>query len=112
MGKYGVNLDALDHVGVPAVRDGIRKGRLVVIDEIGKMEMASPAFRQAVEDALESPVPVLGTILQASHPWADRIKTHPSVRLIDVTLANRESLPAELARMLAAPQPRRTTRKL
>jgi len=111
VGKYGVNLDALDHVGVPAVRDGIRKGRLVVIDEIGKMEMASPAFRQAVEDALESPVPVLGTILQASHPWADRIKTHPSVRQIDVTLANRESLPAELARMLGAPQPRRTTRK-
>ena len=102
VGKYGINLDAIERVGVPAVEDAIRKGHLAVIDEIGKMELASSAFRRAVEEALDSPVTILGTILTASHPWADRIKRRPGVRLIEVTIATRESLPRELAATLAS----------
>lgn len=100
VGKYGVNLDALDGVGAPAIRDAVHRGSLVVIDEIGKMEMASPAFRQAVEEALRSPVTVLGTILAASHPWADPIKTSRGVRLIEVTEGNRDALPGRLEALL------------
>ncbi len=102
VGKYGVNLGALERLGVAAIRAAIRAGRLVVVDEIGKMEMASPAFREAVEEALQGPAPVLGTILAAPHPWADRIKREPTVRLFEVTLANRASLPDELAALLGA----------
>lgn len=105
VGKYGVNLDALDRVGVPAIREAVRQGRLVVIDEIGKMELASATFRQAVEEALQSRATVLATILGASHPWADRIRLHPAVHLIEVTRANREPLPAQLAALLNAPPP-------
>ncbi|MFQ5829510.1 MAG: NTPase [Candidatus Methylomirabilia bacterium] len=102
VGKYGVNLDALDHLGVPAIRGAVRSRRLVVIDEIGKMEMAAPAFREAVDEALKGPAPVLGTILAASHPWADRVKAHARVQLIEVTPATRESLPRRLAELLAS----------
>lgn len=101
VGKYGVDLDALDRVGVPAVRAAIEAGRLVVIDEIGKMELASAAFREVVEAALGSSVPVLGTILAAPHPWADRIKASPGATLVEVTRENRDALPAELAGRLA-----------
>jgi nucleoside-triphosphatase len=97
VGKYGVDVETLERLGVPALRSAIEAGRLVVIDEIGKMEMASAAFRQAVEEALASPAPVLGTILAAPHPWADRLKAMPSVTLITVTPANRDTLPGELA---------------
>jgi nucleoside-triphosphatase len=107
VGKYGVNVAALDRVGVPAIRAAVRRGELVVIDEIGKMELASPAFREAVEEALQSPAPVLGTILAAAHPWADRIKRARGVRLIEVTAANREALPAELAALLTGTWPPR-----
>src|SRR5262245_15817345 len=65
VGKYGVDLETLERIGVPAIRDAVQARRLVVIDEIGKMEMASAAFREAVEEALASPAPVLGTILAA-----------------------------------------------
>jgi len=101
VGKYAVDLETLDRLGVPAIREATRARRLVVIDEIGKMEMASAAFRQAVEEALASPAPVLGTILAAPHPWADRLKAMPSVTLITLTPANRDTLPGELARQLA-----------
>lgn len=102
VGKYGVNLEALDRVGVPAIRRALRQGRLVVIDEIGKMELAAPAFREVVGEALRAGVPMLGTILSGPHPWADAIKSNPLVHLVEVTAANRESLPRELAGRFAA----------
>jgi nucleoside-triphosphatase len=106
VGKYGVDLDALEAVGVPAIYAGIALGALVVIDEIGKMEMASAAFRQAVEAALASPVPILGTILRAPHPWADGIRRHPAVQVVEVTPATRDALPRDLAARLGPRDPR------
>ena len=102
VGRYGVNLEALERVGVPSIRTGVRRGDLVVIDEIGKMEMASAAFRSAVEEVLAAPVIMLGTILESPHPWADRVKGHPAVALVEVTAANRESLPDRLAGLVTA----------
>jgi len=101
VGKYGVDVEALDRIGVPAIRGALRRRARIVIDEIGKMEMASPAFCRAVEDALAAPVVVLGTILRAPHPWANRIKRHPGVDLVEVTLANREDLPGRLAALVS-----------
>jgi nucleoside-triphosphatase THEP1 len=63
-------------------------------------EAASDAFRAAVEETLAGEGRVLGTILRAAHPWADRIKAHPGVTLIEVTVANRATLPGELAERL------------
>lgn len=102
VGKYRVNVAAIEQVAVPAVREAIERGWVVIIDEIGKMEMAAPAFRQVVEEALERPVTVLGTILTAPHPWTDRVKAHPAVRLVEVTPVNRDSLPGYLAGLAAS----------
>jgi nucleoside-triphosphatase len=97
VGKYGVDVEALDRLGVPAIREAVGRRALVVVDEIGKMEMASPAFGRAVEEALAADVTVLGTILGAAHPWADRIKRGRGVRVLEVTPANRDGLPEQLA---------------
>jgi nucleoside-triphosphatase len=92
VGKYGVDVGSLDRVGVPALKDAVRERDVVVIDEIGKMELLSPSFRDAVEEALESGKRVLGTIMLASEPWADRVKRRPEVWTITVTRLNREEV--------------------
>ncbi len=89
VGKYGVDIEGLDRVGVAAVKDAIKGCDLVVIDEIGKMELFSPYFREAVLEAIDSGKKVLGTIMLASHPWADEIKRRPTVATISVTRMNR-----------------------
>jgi nucleoside-triphosphatase len=96
VGKYVVDVEALDRVGVPAVRAAIERGAVAVIDEIGKMELASAAFRQVVEETLATDVPVLATIMLASHPWADAVKRRADVELIEVTPATRDALPDRL----------------
>ncbi|TEU11665.1 MAG: NTPase [Anaerolineales bacterium] len=89
--KYGVDLVSLEKVGVTAIQHAIVVSDYVVIDEIGKMELFSAAFKEAVLAAVESDKLVLGTIMLRSHPWADAIKSHPQVNLIKVTVANRDT---------------------
>jgi nucleoside-triphosphatase len=98
VGKYGVHLDELDRVGVQALQAAVTRPRvsLVVVDEIGKMELFSPAFREAVQAALDGPKPVLATVMAGSHPWADRLKARPDTVLLHVTRANRHTLPEQV----------------
>jgi nucleoside-triphosphatase len=82
---------------------------VLVIDEIGKMELALPAFRRAVRAALDSPKVVLATVMARSHPWVDKLKAGDGVVLVEVTLANRQALPerilAWLSQLLGAEVP-------
>ena len=89
--RYGVDLVSLERVGVTAIQHAIAVNDCVVIDEIGKMELFSAAFREAVLVAIESEKFVLGTIMLRSHPWADAVKAHPRVNLIKITEANRDT---------------------
>ncbi|MBS1253597.1 MAG: Nucleoside-triphosphatase THEP1 [Anaerolineales bacterium] len=94
--KYGVDVAALDRVGVPGIRRAVKTDALVVVDEIGKMELFSDAFKQAVLDALESESSILGTITQGRHPWANRIKQRDDVEVLKVTVQNRDALVDQL----------------
>lgn len=87
VGKYGVDIDSLDRVGVAALRR-MAQDDLMVVDEIGKMELFSAEFREAVLNLITSGRKVLGTIMLDAHPWADNIKRQPYVRLIELTRAN------------------------
>lgn len=86
--KYRVDTDVLDRVGVSALRMAIRESELIVIDEIGKMELFSTQFREAVTQALNSGKKVLGTIMLSAHPFADLIKRHHQVETLLVTRGN------------------------
>ena len=100
LGKYRLDLSALEAVGVGAVREALRRGRLVVIDEIGPMEIRSPVFRDAVNEALDSKAPLLATIFARPLPFTDVIKSRQDVVVIEVRPDNRERLVSELAKRL------------
>jgi nucleoside-triphosphatase len=87
VGKYGVDMAALEEVGVASLDRAVAGGDLVVIDEIGRMELFSAAFRESVRQAVEGGHRVLGTVMQAPHPFADAIKAHPRVRLLSLSRA-------------------------
>jgi nucleoside-triphosphatase len=94
--KYGVDIQNLDSVGVTAINEAIEKSDLIVIDEIGKMELFSPHFREAVLKAVDSSKKVLGTIMLSPHPFADGIKHHPGVKVIELTRANHDEVLREI----------------
>jgi nucleoside-triphosphatase len=94
--KYGVDIDSLDRVGVSALNQAAQECDLVVVDEIGKMELFSVKFREAVQGIINSGKRLLGTIMLQSNPYADAIKRQPQVNLITVTRTNQDQVLKEL----------------
>jgi len=101
VGKYGVipeNLnEAINEISQTIVQN---TPKCLLIDEIGKMELFAPQFREIVLAALNSSLPVAATILAKPHPFCDTIKKRQDVRLIEVNRQNREKLPEELYRLI------------
>ena len=94
--KYKVDIDSLNKVGVSALRQALKESDLIVIDEIGKMELFSPQFREAISQTIDSDKKVMGTIMLSPHPFADEIKEHPEVKTLVVTKANRDEVLREV----------------
>jgi nucleoside-triphosphatase len=97
VGKYGLDLSALETVGIEALRTAVRARQLVVIDEIGPMEIRSPIFRDVVNEAFNSGAPILATITARSFPFTDAIKKRDDVTMIEVRRNNRDQLVSELS---------------
>jgi nucleoside-triphosphatase len=97
LGKYGLDLSGLEAVAVRAVRNAVQKQKLVVIDEIGPMEIRSAVFRDVVNEVLESDVPLLATIFARPLSFTNGIKSRPDVLLIEVRRDNRDRLVSELS---------------
>ena len=94
--KYGVDVQNLDNIGVAAINQAIAESDLIVIDEIGKMELFSSHFREAVLKAIDSGKKVLGTVMLSPHPFADDIKRHPGVKVIQLTRADHDRVLREI----------------
>jgi len=94
--KYKVDVDSLNKVGVSALHRALEESDLIVIDEIGKMELLSYQFKETVLQAMNSSKKVLGTIMLSSHPFADEIKRHPEVKTLLVTSTNNSQVLKEI----------------
>lgn len=100
--RYGVDVDSLERVGVSALNRAVTECPLVIIDEIGKMELFSEGFKEAVLSLISSGKHILATIMLSPHPWADAIKQRPGVKVVKVTRANHQQVLEELQSWLKA----------
>jgi nucleoside-triphosphatase len=94
VGRYGVDLEAFERVALPALA-GVKEEELVVIDELGKMELASGAFRSVVSEVFGGRAPVVATVQVARHPFTDALRRDAEV--VRVTRGNRDELPTRIA---------------
>ncbi|TET44570.1 MAG: NTPase [Dehalococcoidia bacterium] len=100
--KYKVDIGSLNEVGVSALSQALKENDLIVVDEIGKMELLSSQFQEVVLQAIESGKKVLGTIMLSPHPFADEVKRRPEVRTLVVSGTNRNEVLKEILAWLEA----------
>jgi len=100
VGRYSVNVVGIDQVAVPSILYAMSEGKVVVIDEIGKMELNSVAFRNAVHRALSAPMPIVATIMERPNEFCDEIKRRTDVKLLDISLQNRNEMPGTILGLL------------
>ncbi|MEM0287323.1 MAG: NTPase [Nitrososphaerota archaeon] len=97
MGKYRVNLKALEEFAVKAIDQAMQYADVVIIDEVGPMELMSPGFRRAVERLEQSAkASVLVVHARLKDPLILNLKNKEYSELFEVTLQNRDELPAIL----------------
>jgi len=94
LGRYRVNLADLERVGVSAILDGIRDADVVVVDEVGPMELFSLRFRDAVERLLNSDKHAILTVHYRSRDrLAMRVRRLAGDNLITLNERNRDEVP-------------------
>lgn len=99
--KYGVDLKGFEEVGVKSLEEAIKACDVVVIDEIGKMELLSERFREVVRRAFEERR-VVGTIALKNNSFTRAIKGRSDTSVYEVTPVNREELLREVLEELDA----------
>ncbi|XP_001353210.4 uncharacterized protein LOC113566003 [Drosophila persimilis] len=99
VGKYSVYVKDFEDLTLPLL-DGSHSGcELLVIDEVGKMELLSKRFETAIAKVLQQQRPILATIPQTtrqSMPLVERLKSAPGAVIFEVTKTNRDSLVGQI----------------
>uniref|UniRef100_A0A061SBF8 Nucleoside-triphosphatase THEP1 n=1 Tax=Tetraselmis sp. GSL018 TaxID=582737 RepID=A0A061SBF8_9CHLO len=94
VGKYAVDVASFERLALPQMKP--TPGALVVVDEVGKMELFSKAFSSAVTELLDSPCLVLGTIPVPKYgrtiPQVETIKARPDVEVLQITKGSRDGM--------------------
>jgi nucleoside-triphosphatase len=93
VGRYRVNIGDLEGIGVGAITNAVASSDVVVMDEIGPMELYSQKFKEAVRKAAQSPKLLVGVVhWKAADGLITEINGRDDAEVHLVTLENRESL--------------------
>jgi nucleoside-triphosphatase len=99
--RYGVDVGTVERVGVTALRQAMQECRIVVVDEIGKMELFCGPFKDVVLQAVGGPHIVIATVMAKPNPWIDALKAQPGVEEWEVTAKNRDKMAEKVIQWLA-----------
>lgn len=89
--RYGVSIENIENIAVNSIIPV--ENNIIILDEIGKMECFSEAFKKAAVTALDSDNVVIGTITFGGDDFILKIKERKDIEIIEVTHENRNSLP-------------------
>ena len=102
VGPYRVNVEVLDHVAVPVIRRGIQQAFLLFLDELGRMELCSDQFAQAVQEAFDHGPSIVATAGISPIPFLQALKRRKDVEIVPLTSTNRGAVEEELTARLQA----------
>lgn len=97
IGPYGVMMETLETIGLDAVRSAVGNQKIVIIDEIGPMQILSAEFRVAVLDVMRSASILVGTVVYRQVPWVDQLKCRDDVAIYPLTSENFEQCIAKIS---------------
>ena len=106
---YRVGRYKVDVSGFEDFLDGISFSnpftRLIIIDEIGKMECLSDRFKKLLREALGSEKWVIATIALKGSGLIAEVKQRQDIRLFEITQTNRDVLLSEILEEINAEHP-------
>ena len=100
IGKYRIDLNSLATLAVKAIERARENCDIIVVDEVGPMELLSPEFRRAVHHSiLESTKPAICVIhLRYSDPLLAELRSSEEAEEIELNYENRDTVPLDLGK--------------
>jgi nucleoside-triphosphatase len=99
--KFGVDLTVLESIGVKALADAEEKADVIIVDEVGKLEVESEKFVDEVKNVLDLDKPVILTLHKKSrNPLLQDIRKRDDIRILEVTPINRNLLPYKVMKLM------------
>ncbi|MCL4346422.1 MAG: NTPase [Candidatus Thermoplasmatota archaeon] len=99
--KFGVDLTVLETIGVKALTDAEERADIIIIDEVGKLEVESELFVEEVKNVLDLDKAVILTLHKKSrNPLLQDIRKRDDVRILEVTPINRNLLPYKVMKLM------------
>jgi nucleoside-triphosphatase THEP1 len=95
VGEYSVQMDGLNTLARNAIENAILEDELVVIDMVGKMEMHSAEFREAVNEAMRASADVIAVV---EKPYVHQFEDIGTV--IELNTDNREEVKQRILDLL------------
>ncbi|RKY15074.1 MAG: hypothetical protein DRP63_07485, partial [Planctomycetota bacterium] len=93
VGKYGVDVSTFEKIAVPELKNALSSNKpLIIIDEIGKMELASTTFVELLKECTRTDKVFLASVHAYHHPVSDELKNREDVLVWRLTVANREEM--------------------
>jgi nucleoside-triphosphatase len=89
--KYGIDMNRFEDF-LDSILFSDPATRLIIIDEIGKMECFSDKFTELLQEVLDSEKIVIATIALKGRGIIAEVKKRPDIQLFEITLMNRETL--------------------
>jgi nucleoside-triphosphatase len=111
VGKYGVDLNVMTEIAVPALKKALEQNELIVVDEIGKMECFCIEFRDIVMRCLDSKKLVFGSIQSFASPFINTISNREDLVRITVTEENRNQLLENIIELFKRISPEKQAKK-
>jgi nucleoside-triphosphatase len=99
VGHYRVDVAAFDRIAMPAIEQALNSADVIIIDEIGPMELCSRKFGQVIGDLFSATAPLIATVHANPDPITDELKKRTDVELVKLSAANRDRV---LTRLLAS----------
>jgi nucleoside-triphosphatase len=105
VGRYKVDIKSFeDFLGTISFFNPLT--RLIIIDEIGKMECLSEPFKKLLKEILDSEKWVIATIALKGSGLIAEVKERKDVQLFEITKSNRDTLFFEMLKQtLGTPRP-------
>lgn len=102
VGSYKVDLEKFESIAINILHKALQsKDKVIVIDEIGKMELFSKSFIEIIKKIVFQPeYKLLATLpIKNVHPIVEKIRSLNNIKIFEVTFGNRNFLLDEILKL-------------
>lgn len=92
--------EVFEHKGVALIQKALERKQLILMDELGRIELKAPQFRQMVFTALDSKSRVVGVLKQEQNEFLNAIRERADVNILDLRYITHEDAAVQIEKFL------------